>query len=190
MTTEGEQREVVCGRCGDGEPIDKEMDANHRASHGHPFTPAPVVPSDDPSWPTEREYEEEHMTPPTPSQDAEGGGREGGYISDGEMRAAWEKRYRQRVARFNDTPELVELGVRTHPMPDEYAAGWLDAESAIREPYEALVKAARGVLDSRTEFVFENGSGFEETSFEYDENAVACLNAALTRIEESLGGRS
>ena len=60
---------------------------------------------------------------------------------------------------------------------------WQDAATAAEAREAALREAALAVLASRTSFTLENGSGGEETGWEYDEAAIAAMRAALAEQE-------
>ena len=90
--------------------------------------------------------------------------------------------------------------VESHRLDESLA---LDIESAIRAPYEELVKAAR---DARSALVLltselsgqmgyieglqQRPHGQPQRTINYAHDVHAFLTATLTRIEESLGGRS
>lgn len=128
----------------------------------------------------------EDTAPPTPSQDAEGDG----------LKAAW----------FAVVDALSQREWVTHdkvPAADAKVAAAKEAvESAIRAPYEELVKAAR---DARSALVLltselsgqmgyieglqQRPHGQPQRTINYAHDVHAFLTATLTRIEESQGVR-
>ena len=146
------------------------------AAIDHRFIPAPVVPSDDEcavcgrvlhvltaaetaEWHARSERDKRHCkgcgmpAPPTPSQDAEGDG----------LDELWDTYC-----------HMLDEGT----LEDERKAREA-VESAIRAPYEELVKAARGVT---------HGAPVHRYEPQHAEWCEVC--AAITSIDESLGGRS
>ena len=101
--------------------------------------------------------------PPTPSQDAEGDG----------LTEAW-----------------VDLNAYCDHSGRERCEHKLAVESAIREPYEALVKAAQLVKVARTFDLGWRGEGAPPRWLEVPASDWGEFLSALTHIEESLGGRS
>lgn len=180
-----------------GEPYCRRCYAANRSGDLHPFIPAPVVPSDDEppvlcvkvqgtgaTWVCNRPpYDVVHQhvnnarpgsgkhdfkppAPPTPSQDAEG---------DRLTEAWWDyDRYR--------------AGDR---YPVERAKRRAAVESAIRAPYEELVKALlrhEYVQSWLVNFKTRGVDGLKDAmEREYDDpdSMVAAFGDAITRIEES-----
>lgn len=185
MPDNNEVQGVLCGTC--GQPRSSSAHASYGAAIDHRFIAAPVVPSDERLCDSRYRGQACHLpllhggdhmnfdiggfewanntigatAPPTTSQDAEGDGR---WRVVARVVGAWRSYERTNA----------DGRVESHRLDESLA---LDIESAIRAPYEELVKAAREIVTLGC---------LCTTEHHRDGCPVVRMKAAL----ESLGGRS